>query len=59
MTSHEGSEPAGLDGIRDVVRERYGTVAKHVAEASTRETRMDLALKPSSRACGRSDDCCK
>jgi arsenite methyltransferase len=38
MTSHEGSEPAGLDGIRDVVRERYGTVAKHVAEASTRES---------------------
>ena len=36
MTSHEGDEPAGLDGIRDVVRERYGTVARHVAEASTR-----------------------
>src|ERR1041385_4323410 len=36
MTSHEGGEPAGLDGIRGVVRERYGTVARHVAEASTR-----------------------
>jgi len=36
MTSHEGGEPAGLEGIRDVVRERYGAVAKQVAETSTR-----------------------
>src|SRR5690242_19548697 len=36
MTSHEGGEPAGLDGIRDVVRERYGAVARQFAETSTR-----------------------
>jgi len=50
MTSHEGGEPAGLEGIRDVVRERYGGVAKQVAETSTRVS--CCAGTESSSCCG-------
>lgn len=34
-TDKNVNRPVGLDGIRDVVRERYGNVAKHVAEGAT------------------------
>ena len=35
MTRDGVDRPTGLDGIRDIVRERYGSVAKHVAEGDT------------------------
>jgi arsenite methyltransferase len=35
MTRDAADRPTGLDGIRDIVRERYGNVAKHVAEGAT------------------------
>ena len=35
MTRDGVDRPTGRDGIRDIVRERYGNVAKHVAEGDT------------------------
>lgn len=49
MTSKRVDRPTSLDGIRDVVRERYGTVARQVAEGA-----------PSVSCCGTagSSGCC-